>query len=143
IHLWSQDDIMKSNCLSSTLNFHEKHPEIGMSYSGRDLIDENGDLISLTKKDGTPEIITRERYALSSCYWGCIAGNIANVTLVKTILDQIGNFNEHLKVSGDFELWTRIITATPIGFNKDANILLRVHQGQLSNQYSSMLYRMQ
>src|SRR5690606_25723590 len=46
-----------------------------------------------------------------------------------------------MAVSGDFEYWTRIATKLPIGFNKDANIYLRKHSGQLSNQFSSMVSR--
>ena len=142
IHLWSQDDVMKPHCLTSTLFFHQKYPEIGMSYSGRDLIDDKGSLLSFYKKDETPELIHKERYALISCYWGCIAGNIANVTLVKAVLEKVGKFKEDMKVSGDFELWTRIAETSPIGFNRDANIFLRVHPGQLSNQHTSIVYRM-
>jgi glycosyltransferase involved in cell wall biosynthesis len=141
IHLWSQDDVMKPHCLSSTLAFHHKHPEIGMSYSARDLIDENGKLISEAPEDGTPEIIDTALYAKISSYWGCMAGNIANVTITKIAFDTIGNFNVAMKVSGDFEYWTRIAQNYPIGFNKDANIFLRAHQGQLSQQFNSVAFR--
>lgn len=141
IHLWSQDDVMKPNCLGTTLQFHHQYPEIGMSYSGRDLIDENGDLISTYPDDETPTIINKELYAKISSYWGCMAGNIANVTLNKSAFLQVGDFNEEMKVSGDFEYWTRIADNYPIGFNKTANIFLRIHPAQLSHQYSSIAHR--
>lgn len=142
IHLWSQDDIMKSNCLDSTLQFHQQYPEIGMSYSGRDLIDEIGELISTYPDDQTPTIINKELFAKISIYWGCIAGNIANVTLSKKTFLLVGDFNERMKVSGDFEYWTRIAEkGIPIGFNLEANIFLRKHAGQLSKQYQSVVNR--
>lgn len=141
VHLWSQDDIMKPNCLSSTIAFHDQYPNIGMSYSGRDLIDENGDLISSYPDDQTPAIIHTGLYAKISSYWGCIAGNIANVTINKKAFLLVGNFNENMQVSGDFDYWTRLAEKYPIGFNKMANILLRIHPLQLSHQYSSIAHR--
>jgi glycosyltransferase EpsE len=141
IHLWSQDDVMKPTCLSSTIAFHQKHTQIGMSYSGRDLIDGEGGLISIYPEDGTPEIIDQYLYAKISSYWGCMAGNIANVTLTKAAVDTVGNFNENMKVSGDFEYWTRIATSYPIGFNNISNIFLRIHPAQLSHQISSVAHR--
>ncbi len=141
IHLWSQDDVMKSHCLSGTLAFHTKHPEIGMSYAARDLIDGQGKLISEAPEDGTPEIIDKHLYAKISSYWGCMAGNIANVTITKVAFQTIGNFNVEMKVSGDFEYWTRIAQQYQIGFNNDPNIFLRVHQGQLSQQFNSVACR--
>jgi glycosyltransferase involved in cell wall biosynthesis len=141
IHIWSQDDVMKPNCLSSTLAFHNKHPQIGMSYSARDLIDGEGKLISVASEDGTPEIINKALYAKISSYWGCMAGNIANVTLTKKAFDTIGDFNVKMNVSGDFEYWTRIAQKYPIGYNKEANIFLRLHEGQLSQQFNSVAFR--
>src|SRR3954463_4406527 len=32
VRLWSQDDIMKPDCLSEVVAFHNQHPEISMSY---------------------------------------------------------------------------------------------------------------
>ncbi|TZF86214.1 glycosyltransferase family 2 protein (plasmid) [Pedobacter sp. BS3] len=143
IHLWSQDDVMKPHCLSSTLTFHRRYPSISMSYSGRDIIDQTGKVLQLNKRDGTPDIIPKELYAKTSCYWGCMPGNIANVTLVRDVLNQTDLFREDMSVSGDFELWTRLVQHAPIGFNRDANIFLREHTNQLSRQYISMLYRIE
>ncbi len=141
IHLWSQDDIMKPNCLSSTLAFHHKHPNLGLSYSAIDSIDKHGKLINIAQEDGTPELISKQLYARISIYWGCIAGNIANVTLKRSAVDQIGDFDENLIVSGDFDYWTRMAGFSAIGFNKDPNIFLRTHSGQLSRQFSSVYFR--
>ncbi|QEK50320.1 glycosyltransferase [Pedobacter aquae] len=137
IHLWSQDDVMKPHCLQECIIFHEKHPDLLMSYSGRDYIDENGKLIELYQKDETPEVISSELYAYISAYWGCIAGNIANVTLTKKGIAKAGNFNENYEVSGDFEMWTRLSKNGDIGFLNQPLIFLRRHLGQLSRSYKS------
>lgn len=57
IKLWSQDDIMYRDCIKSIIAFHENHPQIGFSYSGRDIIDETGEIIPINIIDTTPEIV--------------------------------------------------------------------------------------
>jgi hypothetical protein len=111
-----------------------------MSYSGRDYINEKGELFELYQKDGTPAVIDSALYAKISVYWGCIAGNIANVTLSKHALDQCGLFDESMRVSGDYEMWTRLAKHAPIGFINKPLILLRRHSGQLSRSLTSIYY---
>jgi len=143
IHLWSQDDVMLPGCLAETILFHEKYRDISMSYSGVSYINSQGESIPDNKIDGTPAIISPELHAEISVEWGCIAGNIANVTLVKNALDKYGYFNEDYKVSGDFELWVRLGKEQSIGFLNKRLVALRRHTGQLSRRYSSILYRIQ
>jgi len=143
IHLWSQDDIMKPNCLTECIKFHENHDNISMSYHDTEYIDEKGEIIPNDKQDGTPTIITTSRYANISVRWGCIAGNIANVTLKRSYLNKAGLFNEDLVVSGDFELWTRLASISNIGRNPEKLIYLRRHAGQFSRNYKSIFQRIQ
>jgi glycosyltransferase involved in cell wall biosynthesis len=143
IHLWSQDDIMLPGCLAETILFHEKYGNISMSYSGVSYIDSYGESIPDHTIDGTPAIISPELHAEISVLWGCIAGNIANVTLVKNAVEKYGYFNEAYKVSGDFELWARLSKEQSIGFLNKKLVALRRHTGQLSRRYSSILYRIQ
>src|SRR5262245_11144313 len=50
IRLWSQDDIMKPDCLEAEANFNESHPDIAMSYCQYDVIDAGGVLIRPAKE---------------------------------------------------------------------------------------------
>ena len=86
IKLWAQDDIMYPHCLGAFVNFHQKHPNLGFSYSGRTMIDEQGNVKSNKREDTTPEIISTELHAKIAYYTGSIAGNIANVCDPKYIL---------------------------------------------------------
>src|SRR6185369_719120 len=45
IRLWSQDDIMKRNCLEEELAFLNRYPDVGMSYCCYDMIDNKGKVI--------------------------------------------------------------------------------------------------
>jgi glycosyltransferase involved in cell wall biosynthesis len=134
IKLWSQDDVMLPNCLAETIAFHRRYPEIGFSYSAREIIDESGQVIQPPKTDITPELIDRALHSRISFFTGSIAGNIANVTIVRTALDKVGLFREDMRISGDFDMWVRLAQYYPVGFLKLPLIQLRDHAGQLSRQ---------
>ncbi|WP_168187522.1 glycosyltransferase family A protein [Pedobacter sp. G11] len=141
IHLWSQDDLMKPNCLRNCIEFHTQHPNVSMSYHNLDYIDADNNIIPFQKLDGTPTIVSTRQYALTSSKWGCMAGNIANVTLNRKYLNEVGLFNEAMVVSGDFDLWTRLATISDIGRNTANLIYLRSHLGQLSKSYKTIALR--
>ncbi|SOD18608.1 glycosyltransferase family 2 protein [Pedobacter xixiisoli] len=141
IKLWSQDDVMMENCLTAVCSFHLKHPYITMSYHRVDFIDNYGNKTINDKADSTPEIIDLQTYCTISAKWGCMPGNIANVTLVKKYVDKVNGFDTDHKVSGDFDMWTRLVYLAPIGRIDQPLIYLRRHDGQLSNQLSSIYFR--
>jgi len=140
IKLWAQDDIMNPTCLEEVVSFHAIHTEIGFSYSGRDYIDGENNIELNKMVDTTPAIISQKLHTRIAFFTGSIAGNIANVTLSKIALDKVGLFNEHMKISGDFEMWVRLAKEYPIGFIKKPLLLLRNHKGQLSRQSQYYIY---
>jgi len=132
IRLWSYDDIMKQDCLQIESDFNNRHPQIGMSYCGRDIIDESGEVIVPWPDDKTPEIISSELAAQIMFYHGSIAGNISTVTVKKEIFREIGFFREDMLQSSDFYMWARISAKYPIGFIGKPLIYLRRHGMQFS-----------
>ena len=132
IKLWAQDDIMYPQCLQSFITFHKQYPDIGFSYSGRDMIDENGIIKPSDRVDNTPAIISTELHAKIAYYTGSIAGNIANVCINKKALEKVGPFNEAMKISADFDMWVRLAQHYETGFINEKLIQLRDHKGQLS-----------
>src|SRR5688572_25320978 len=134
VKLWSQDDIMHRDCIKHIIAFHNNHPQIGFSYSGRDIIDEKGGIMPFNIIDATPEIVTVRLHTRIAFFTGSIAGNISNVTLSRKALETTGPFNESMKISGDFDMWVRIAKNYSIGFIKDHLVKLRNHTSQLSRQ---------
>jgi glycosyltransferase involved in cell wall biosynthesis len=132
IKLWSQDDIMYPHCLQSVVNFHQRHRDLGFSYSSVDRIDEAGNIKKDDHTDKTPEIISTDLHAIIAYYTGSIAGNIANVCISKTALNEAGFFNEDMKISGDFDMWVRLAKNHDTGFINQKLIQLRDHKNQLS-----------
>jgi glycosyltransferase involved in cell wall biosynthesis len=134
IKLWSQDDVMNEYCIERIIEFHQKNPQIGFSYSGRDIINEHGEIISNDFIDATPEIVDRSLHSKIAFFTGSIAGNISNVTIPKVVLEKTGKFDESMKISGDFDMWVRIAENFPVGYIKDHLIQIRNHKRQLSRQ---------
>jgi glycosyltransferase involved in cell wall biosynthesis len=132
IKLWAQDDIMYPQCLNSFVSFHKQYPGIGFSYSGRDMIDEEGLVKENNVVDNTPTIISTVLHAKIAYYTGSIAGNIANVCINKEALDKVGLFNEDMKISADFDMWVRLAKDHETGFIREKLIQLRDHDKQLS-----------
>jgi glycosyltransferase involved in cell wall biosynthesis len=139
IRLWAQDDVMKSHCLETESKFLEKHPEVGMCYCGVDVIDRNGSITQPLPEDCTPDIVPPALAAQIMFYHGSIAGNIANVTLNKRVLEELGLFLEDMSIAGDFEMWVRISEDYSIGHINLPLIFLRCHAGQFSNRRKSYL----
>jgi glycosyltransferase involved in cell wall biosynthesis len=132
IKLWAQDDIMYPDCLSGFVKFNQQHPQLGFTYSERDMIDENGNLKGNNVIDHTPEIISTELHARIAYFTGSIAGNIANVCIRRNALEKVGGFNEQMKISADFDMWVRLAQYYETGFIRQKLIKLRDHAGQLS-----------
>ncbi len=141
IHLWSQDDIMKPICLERTLFFHEKYTDLAFSYSMYDIINADDEVINTNHfaKDRTPEIINSELLIRISAFYSAIAGNIANVTLNRKYVEDVGFFDEKYKVSGDYDMWLRMGSLASVGFLKEPLIFLRNHTQQLSRKSTSSL----
>lgn len=142
IKLWSQDDVMYPDCIKETVAFHQQHAEIGFSYSDRDYIDADNVILDVRKQDDTPEIVSPELHSKIAFITGSIAGNIANVAINKSILDEVGFFNESMKISGDFEMWVRLAKNYPVGFIKKPLVQLRNHKEQLSGQEKYFIYHL-
>ncbi|MGN8059087.1 glycosyltransferase [Pedobacter sp. 22163] len=141
IHLWAQDDIMMPDCLEKCIIFHDLHADITMSYHGVEYIDENGTVKPFEKIDGTPIIIDTDSYASMSSKWGCIPGNISNVTISSVHAYAVGLFNDEMILSADFDLWTKLASKGSIGRMTEKLTFLRLHGGQLSRNYGSIALR--
>lgn len=140
IKLWAQDDIIYPNCLSSVVAMHNKYPNLGFSYTGKEFIDQYGNEKLVNYVDNTPEIISSELHARISFFTGSIAGNIANVCIRREALNKVGPFREDMKISADFDMWVRLAKEHDTCFIREKLTRLRHHSGQLSQKGSLYIY---
>jgi len=141
IHLWAQDDIMLPECLSETIKFHDKFPDVNFSFSRWFTIDQNDEIIDkgFEIEDHT---ISPKGHAKSSILYGSIAGNIANVTVVKKAVENVGYFDETMKYSGDFDMWYKLSVNNYVGLSSAYLIKMRRHSGQLSKNIDASFFKL-
>lgn len=139
VRLWSHDDRMKPDCLEREYQFWLKHQDVGMFYCHRDIIDERGCLTKHAWKDSTPDLVPSRLADEISFNWGCMPGNIANITVPRKIFNEMGLFDETLKQAADFDMWVRIQKKYPIGFCREVLMELRRHKRQLSRNRGAEL----
>ena len=142
IKLWAQDDIMYPHCIGSFVAFHNQYPNLGFSYSQRDIINEKGIVKSIANDDPTPIIVSPNLHARIAYFTGSIAGNIANVCISKKALGEVGLFKENMKISADFDMWVRLAEKHDTGYIKDKLIQLRDHEEQLSRNESLYIFHL-
>jgi glycosyltransferase involved in cell wall biosynthesis len=139
IHIFCQDDILEKQCLEREWEFFKAHPEIGMSFSKSQAIDEKGSLHAKPIKEDLPEVMTPELSLQHFFYHGCIPGNLSTVCIRKKAFEDLGPFNSQLKVSGDYDLWSRISAQLPLGVIHQSLVQLRHHEDRLSHQTESTI----
>ena len=139
VRLWSQDDVMKPNCLEIENDFCNRYSEVGLGFCSYDLIDETGAVFQSLRPFETPPILSRPNLDQLLFYRGCLPGNISTVVLKRAALKEVGNFAETMRIAGDFELWVRISRRYSFFYVKEHLISVRSHSGQLSKRKDSYL----
>jgi len=131
IQLWAQDDIMLPECLSETVIFFKRFPDISFMFSRLQNIDKNDKIIN--RPPIYPDkVISTFEHAVRSVSYGSMPGNIANVVLNKKYVEKVGFFNEAMKYSGDFDMWCRLSKLAPVGECGKILTHVRTHKNQLS-----------
>lgn len=141
VHLWAQDDIMLPGCLERTLNYFNSNHNIVFAFSLHNNIDSDGKLLQLRKSRESNEI-DKIDHAISSILYGCLPGNISNVTINKNCALESGGFNEKMLYSGDFDMWQRLSHYGKIGIFGESTVLIRSHSQQESRKIYSSINRL-
>lgn len=143
LRLFSQDDVLKPNCLEAEGRFHAQHPEVAMAHSLYDVINESGAVIIPSRRPEQPPVFSPEFAAQMMFYYGCLPGNISNVSLKRSVFDRVGPFREDLVIAGDFEMWVRIAGEHMLGYIDKSLLFVRAHREQLSNRRGSYVIAIQ
>jgi glycosyltransferase involved in cell wall biosynthesis len=132
-----QDDILGPTCVQQEVDFFARHPEIGMSYCKAFIIDEEGSTVEQCTLGDVAEVLPPKSCLPVFYFSGCIPGNLTTVCMRRQSLEQVGRFNEAYRVSGDYELWTRVCSRYPLGILHQHLVSLRRHNNQLSRARTS------
>lgn len=65
--------------------------------------------------------------------FGCIPGNLSNVSLRTALVERVGGFNQALPYAGDFDFWSRAARIVAFKRTAAAWVHVRAHEGQASS----------
>ena len=127
-----QDDILEPECVSTVLKQFSRSARAGIMFSKSTSIDLNSKVMGKARLYDLPNILRPELALQHFFFHGCIPSNLSTVALRRSALIDVGLFDEGFKVSGDYELWTRICRTYEMGIVHDHLVRIRSHKGQLS-----------
>jgi len=136
VQIFCQDDLMYPHMLSAQVQGLQQHPESGMIFCGRDLIDDTGHLFKKGPRNKRQYAFNTPTHSLNKYLSrGCIPGNISPVMLRRGALEKTGSFNPGMKYSGDFEYWVRLsLAGYGYVYHPDSLLSVRKHAEQASNR---------
>lgn len=145
-----QDDVMENDCLEKMVSILEANAKVGLVASKRGFIIEEdmkteevdkwieiyGDLQNhLNLPPVEINILDTSLFGLQSFYGSPLnkIGEPSVVMFRKSVLDEVGYFNEDLKQILDYEYWYRILKKYPIAIINKPLVKFRLHQNQATN----------
>lgn len=129
-----QDDLWLPDKLSTQIQFLDTNQEIAFVHSRQGYIQADGALIADYPKDWIADLH-------GNCFTELFKRNriaVLTVLLRKNVIDKIGFFNETVSRVDDYELWLRICSKYPIGFQDKKLALYRCHDTNASHDYIKM-----
>lgn len=120
------DDKWLSRKLDIQVRMLDENPDIGMSFSQAQLINERGDLQerSVIGEHLNVSDISFEKLVMHNL----IAGSVSSSLIRKDILERIGGFDPQIRYGEDWDLWLRINSLSKFGFIAEPLVQVRRHQ---------------
>lgn len=112
------DDLFAPDKLQRQVAWLERHPEIGMTYSGYRSVNEALEPIA----EHQAVVYSDSKSMLTTC-------TIATPTVMvrHEVFEQVGYFDESMHLAEDIDLWTRIFRLYPIAPIPELLTLVRIH----------------
>lgn len=140
VRVLCQDDVMEFDCVETEIDFFERNQSIGMSYCKAHVLNESSCIIGQWPIHDVPEIMSPSLSLQLFYYYGCIVGNLSGACIRKSVLEEVGYFDEyHYPIAGDYEMWVRICKKYNLGVIHKYILRVRAHQSQLSLAKKSSL----
>lgn len=109
-------------------------PEVAFLRSNH-MLDANSNL-SRFEASVLPSIVKPEQSDLLFFIFGCIPGNLSNVSVRTKAVQDAGWFRTDLPYAGDFEFWSRLGASSPWAITRTQVTVIRSHSEQASKTMS-------
>lgn len=120
------DDLFMPEKLAKQVAFLENNPEIAITHSDEELIDENGHVFSTYNMERYSGILY-EKLLIDNCI------SITTAMVRRECFEELGMFDETVKVADDYELWLRFSTKYKFHYEAQYFAKYRVMKNQLSS----------
>ncbi len=104
------DDRWRHDKLRRQLEAHSARPDARWSYTGRSLIDAQGQPLD---EDGFKPWTARAGWIYEDLLMHDAMVSLPTVVVDRELLEEVGGFDEGLPLSEDYELWLRLARASP------------------------------
>lgn len=94
--------------------------------------EKGGSSLARFERDVLPDVVTPDKSDLYFFLFGCIPGNLSNVSLRTRVVAEHGWFDQRLPYAGDFEFWSRVGHRERWAISPVSVATIRVHAGQAS-----------
>lgn len=120
-----QDDLWLDNKLEVQVAALEQDKSVALVHSKQDFIDSHSNKIDYEWVTGASGYCFRENFKKNR-----IA--VLTVLIRKTIIEEIGLFNEQLSGADDYEMWLRVTLKHPIKYIDQSLVFYRFHDNNVS-----------
>ncbi len=133
-----QDDCLEPEALAEIVSFWSVHEKIELLFTKNLMMDWEGNVDPKVDLADFPGVISSGLAIQHFFFHGCIPGNLSTVSFKTASAWALGGFDDSLKVSGDYDLWSRLVQTGPMGILQKPLVRVRGHRGQLSRQFDSL-----
>ena len=143
-----QDDILESQCIEKMVQLFEEQPTLGLVACKREFIVEGtatseieqwianyGNLQRQFETDEPVTIMTSDFFSRRDFFSSPLnkVGEPPTVMFKKSILDEVGYFQEDLKQILDYVFYYRVLKKYPIAILNESLVKFRIHEKQATN----------
>ena len=129
-----QDDKWLANKLALQVEYLEGHKDAALHYAKQQVIDTDGHAFSFDWPTGVTGSCLREIFQRNQI-------TILTTLVRKSVIDEVGFFNEALSGTDDYEMWMRILLKYPIHFDNTILAEYRLHDTNVSLDSFKMTIR--
>lgn len=128
------DDLWAPNKLETHIRFLDQHPEIDLTFSRSEIIDEFG------QRTGRTSVPVSGEVSFKDLVIDNVVNNGSAVVMRRAALDQAGYFDMELKACVDLDLWLRVALLRPHNTYCFGQLLTkyRMRSGQITKDWRRM-----
>ena len=131
-----QDDLWEIDKLEKQTRFLEKNPDCAMVYTPVNILREGNVSKVKARFDKKP---TKHKYDFADFIVKNRVRNCSSVLLRKSALEEVGGFNEVLRLAFDYDLWLRLLVNHAICVIEEPLTIYRVHENNFSKDEHDLM----